>query len=68
MHCEPDPTKRLSNLQVISLENFADTDANGIKFQRLPVFEDRETPSRIYRLSIAELKSWSPEQEMVLLK
>ncbi|KAH3938984.1 hypothetical protein HBI25_189090 [Parastagonospora nodorum] len=67
MRCEPDPRKRLPNLKIINLEDLEDTDANGIKFQRLPVFKDRETPPRRHPSRANRLKSWSPEQEQALL-
>jgi len=67
MRCEPDPRKRLPNLKIINLEDLEDTDANGIKFQRLPVFKDRETPPRRHPSYANRLKSWSPDQEQALL-
>lgn len=67
MRCEPDPRKRLPNLKIINLEDLEDTDANGIKFQRLPVFKDRETPPRRHPSYANRLKPWSPDQEQALL-
>jgi hypothetical protein len=67
MACEPDPHKRLP-LRIIKLEEFEEIDANGIKFQRLPVFKDRETPPARNLQAMPKLKSWSDEQETALLE
>jgi hypothetical protein len=67
MACEPDPHKRVP-LRIIKLDEFEETDANGVKFQRLPVFKDRETPPAHNPQAAVKLKSWSDEQQQVLLE
>jgi hypothetical protein len=67
MACEPVPHKR-APLRIIKLEELEETDANGIKFQRLPVFKDRETPPARNLQAMPTLKSWSEEQETALLE
>jgi hypothetical protein len=67
MQCEPDLRKRMQNLAIIKLERFEETDADGVQFQRLPVFKDRETPPRHHALSAATLKPWSTKEEQTLL-
>ncbi|KAL5114510.1 hypothetical protein ACEQ8H_007600 [Pleosporales sp. CAS-2024a] len=70
MQCEPDARKRLSRLRIIDLGDLLEeTDANGIVFQRLPVFKDRQTPlPRRHNSTVESLRRpWLAEQEEALL-
>jgi hypothetical protein len=66
MECEPDPRRR-RHLFITKLEDLEEKDANGVVFERLPVFTNRDTLP-LPRPSMAEAKPWSPEQETALLE
>lgn len=66
MECEPDPRRR-KYLTIIKLEDLEEKDANGVVFERVPVFKDRNsTPSR-WPSSTATARPWSDEQELALM-
>jgi hypothetical protein len=67
MQCEPDPCRR-RHLIITKLEDLEEVDANGVKFERVPVFKNRNTPSQRWASSMTEEKVWSVEQETALLE
>jgi hypothetical protein len=64
--CEPDGYIRRKRLWIAKLEDLIEKDADGVRFERLQVFEPRSTPLH-HPSSTAEAKSWSTEQETALL-
>jgi hypothetical protein len=66
MQCEPDPLRR-RHLTIVKLEDIEERDANGDRFERLPVFTQRNAPSPHWASSIAKAKEWSGAQEEALL-
>jgi hypothetical protein len=66
MECEPDPRRRRS-LWIVNLEDLEEKDANGVTFERLPVFKNRNTLPLHRPSSSAETKSWSTDQETALM-
>jgi hypothetical protein len=66
MECEPDPRRR-KYLTIIKLEDLEEKDANGVVFERVPVFKDRNsTPSR-WPSSTATARPWLDEQILALM-
>jgi hypothetical protein len=64
--CEPDVSRRPRLW--ISTFNLEEKDANGVTFERVPLFENRTTLPPHHPSSIAETGSWSTEQETALLE
>jgi hypothetical protein len=64
--CEPDVSRR-PRLWISTL-NLEEKDANGVTFERVPLFENRTTLPPHHPSSIAETGSWSTEQETALLE
>lgn len=62
MLCEPDPVRR-RQLDITLLEHLEERDANGLPFERVPVFGPRSSPL-IHR---AEEKAWTDEETTALL-
>jgi hypothetical protein len=67
MQCEPDPLRR-KHLTIVKLEDVEERDANGDRFERLPVFTHRNAPSPHWAGSMAEGQAWSEPQEEALLE
>jgi hypothetical protein len=67
MQCEPDPRRR-RRLLIPKREDVEETDANGARFERVPIFTKRNAPSPHWALSLAEERHWSEGQEEALLE
>ncbi|KAH7074321.1 hypothetical protein FB567DRAFT_597466 [Paraphoma chrysanthemicola] len=67
MQCEPPGSSRRKALIIAKLDDLEETDADGIKFERLPVFKDRVTPPQCRTSSMAHDMPWSAEQETALI-
>ncbi|KAF1911993.1 hypothetical protein BDU57DRAFT_559940 [Ampelomyces quisqualis] len=68
MLCEPDVDRRLPYLKFIEPENLEEKDANGVVFERVPMFKDRNsTPSRCSRSTRGPRRSWSDKQVEALI-
>lgn len=67
MQCEPDPFKR-RKLIITPLEDLEETDANGVRFERVPVFKERPLPV-IYRAAAhPDERTWTNDEEIALLE
>ncbi|KAH9876485.1 hypothetical protein J1614_003616 [Plenodomus biglobosus] len=67
MQCEPDPFKR-RKLIITPLEDLEETDANGVRFERVPVFKERPLPA-IYRAAAhPDERTWTNDEEIALLE
>ena len=67
MQCEPDVYKR-RNLFHTSFEDVVERDANGVVFERLPVFRPRSTPPHSQMSESADEVEWSEAEETALLE
>ncbi|KAH7069665.1 hypothetical protein BKA63DRAFT_519388 [Paraphoma chrysanthemicola] len=67
MQCEPPGSRRRKFLVIAKLEDLEERDADGIQFERLPVFKDRITPPLYRPSSMAQEMPWLAEQETALL-
>jgi hypothetical protein len=67
MHVEPDPYRRRTVLWVTKLEEPGEMDANGVMFERLPVFKNRRTPPLRKTPSAMNETPWSTAQETALI-
>ncbi|KAF2029792.1 hypothetical protein EK21DRAFT_66914 [Setomelanomma holmii] len=65
MQCESNPHRR--KRLVIKREDLEEKDANGLQFERLPVFKSRTTPPLRWASSVTEEVQWSDEQQTALL-
>ncbi|ORX92963.1 hypothetical protein BCR34DRAFT_608679 [Clohesyomyces aquaticus] len=65
MECEPDPGRRRL-LRITPIEDFDERDANGNRFERLPVFRDRITPPN-HRGTPEGEREWEDEQMVALV-
>lgn len=66
MECEPDPRRR-KYLTIIKLEDLEEKDANGVVFERVPVFKYRKSTLSRWPSSTATARPWSDEQILVLM-
>jgi hypothetical protein len=69
--CEPDPIQRRHlfidpALFAARFENSDERDANGIKFERIPLFKERDSPPR--RPSAGAEEEWTDEQMAALVE
>jgi hypothetical protein len=66
MQCEIDPLRR-RKLVIIKFEDLEEKDANGLKFERLPLFRNRLAPPLRWASTIAQEARWSAKQETALI-
>ena len=67
MQCEPDP-KRRRKLAITKLGDIEEKDANGVKFERVPLFKARSTPPLHWASSMSEERVWTDDEETALLE
>ncbi|CAO2647696.1 Nn.00g086180.m01.CDS01 [Neocucurbitaria sp. VM-36] len=67
MQCEPD-LKRRRRLVISRLDDMEEKDANGIKFERVPVFRARSTPPLHWMSLTSAGRQWTDEEETALLE
>lgn len=67
MDVEPDPYRRRTILWVTKLEELEEMDANGVIFERLPVFKNRRTPPLRKTPSAMDATPWSTAQETAII-
>lgn len=67
MQCEPDPFRR-KMLVITKFEDLEEKDANGFKFERLPVFKSRSSPPLFWASALSEDRQWSDAEEVALLE
>ncbi|KAF1936389.1 hypothetical protein EJ02DRAFT_359214 [Clathrospora elynae] len=67
MQCEPDPTRR-RRLLITKLEDMEETDANGVKFERVPIFKKRSAPPSRPASTLPEERVWTEKEEESLVK
>ncbi|KAF1828966.1 hypothetical protein BDW02DRAFT_192311 [Decorospora gaudefroyi] len=65
MSCEPDPNRR-RRLETTK-QDLEERDANGITFERVPVFRSRSTPPHHQVQPLLEDREWNEEQETALI-
>jgi hypothetical protein len=66
MICEPDARKR-SKLAIKRFEDVEERDANGVVFERLPVFTPRSAPPHRQVLTLDDSPEWTEQEETALL-
>jgi len=66
MLCETDPHRRLK-LAITRLENLEEKDANGVVFERLPVFTSRSAPPHRQASRLDDSQEWTEQEETALL-
>lgn len=66
MQCEPDPRAR-RKLVITKLDDPEETDANGVPFERLPIFKNRVTPPTRAASSKSVEVAWTDAQMTALL-
>ncbi|KAH7397306.1 hypothetical protein BKA66DRAFT_521917 [Pyrenochaeta sp. MPI-SDFR-AT-0127] len=67
MRCEPDPFKR-KKLVITKIDSLEEEDANGVIFERLPVFRPRSTPPLFWASAWSGNRSWTDFEEVALLE
>lgn len=67
MQCEPDPFRR-RKLVITKLEHFEEKDANGIRFERVPLFKSRSTPPWHWVSTMPETQDWTDVEDIALLE
>jgi hypothetical protein len=67
LDCEPDPHRRREHLFITRLGSVQEKDANGVMFERVPLFKNRNTMPQNWSPSIAIVKPWSTVQETALI-
>ncbi|KAH6865424.1 hypothetical protein BKA58DRAFT_389446 [Alternaria rosae] len=65
--CEPDARRR-SKLAITRLEDLEERDANGVVFERLPVFRSRTAPPHRQASALDNKPEWTEEEETALLE
>ena len=66
MQCEPDPRRR-RKLVIVQVGDSEEKDANGIRFERLPVFKSRSIPPLHWATTRPEEPVWTVQEELTLL-
>ncbi|CAN9115904.1 unnamed protein product [Alternaria alternata] len=66
MLCETDPYRRLK-LAITRLEDLEEKDANGVVFERLPVFTSRSAPPHRQASTLDDSQEWTEQEETALL-
>jgi hypothetical protein len=66
MLCEPDARRR-RRLAITRLEVLEERDANGIVFERLPVFKSRSAPPHRQASTLDDDPEWTEQEETALL-
>jgi hypothetical protein len=66
MLCEPDARRR-RRLAITRLEDLEERDANGIIFERLPVFKSRSAPPHRHASTVDDDPEWTEQEETALL-
>jgi hypothetical protein len=67
MYCEPDPQRRRAHLFISKLDGVQEKDANGITFERVPIFKNRNPNPLHWSLSSAQARTWSSVEETALI-
>jgi hypothetical protein len=67
MYCEPDPRRRRAHLFISKLDGLQEKDANGVMFERVPVFKNRNPNPLYWSLSSAQVRPWSTVEETALI-
>ncbi|KAI4911320.1 hypothetical protein J4E85_011229 [Alternaria conjuncta] len=65
--CEPDARRR-SKLAITRLEDLEERDANGVVFERLPVFTSRSAPPHRQASALSNKPEWTEREETALLE
>ncbi|KAI4638620.1 hypothetical protein J4E93_009921 [Alternaria ventricosa] len=65
--CEPDARRR-SKLAITRLEDLEERDANGVVFERLPVFTPRSAPPHRQASALSNKPEWTEQEETALLE
>ncbi|KAI4676952.1 uncharacterized protein J4E84_009252 [Alternaria hordeiaustralica] len=65
--CEPDARRR-SKLAITRLEDLEERDANGVIFERLPVFTPRSAPLHRQASALSNKPEWTDQEETALLE
>jgi len=65
--CEPDARRR-SKLAITRLEDLEERDANGVIFERLPVFTPRSAPPHRQASALNDKPEWTEQEETALLE
>ncbi|KAI4669656.1 uncharacterized protein J4E88_009938 [Alternaria novae-zelandiae] len=65
--CEPDARRR-SKLAITRLEDLEERDANGVIFERLPVFTPRSAPPHRQASALSNKPEWTEQEETALLE
>ena len=66
MLCETDPRRRL-RLAITKLKDLEEKDANGVVFERLPVFTSRSAPPHRQASTLDDSQEWTEQEETALL-
>ncbi|KAL1801176.1 hypothetical protein ACET3X_001518 [Alternaria dauci] len=66
MVCERDPRRR-KKLAITRLEDWEERDANGVVFERLPVFTPRSAPPHRQASTLNSGSEWTEQEETALL-
>lgn len=66
MQCEPDPFRR-KKLAITKMADMVEEDANGMPFERLPVFRPRDLPYSHVDPALSGHKAWVEAEEVALL-
>ncbi|CAI9632570.1 unnamed protein product [Alternaria burnsii] len=66
MLCETDPHRRLK-LAITRLQDLEEKDANGVVFERLPVFTSRSAPLHRQASTLDDSREWTEQEETALL-
>jgi hypothetical protein len=64
--CEPDARRR-NKLTITRLEDLEERDANGVVFERLPVFKSRSAPPHRQTSALDNKLEWTEQEETALL-
>ncbi|EMD88663.1 hypothetical protein COCC4DRAFT_50335 [Bipolaris maydis ATCC 48331] len=67
MQCEPDVYRR-RKLFHTKFEDLVERDANGIVFERLPIFKPRSTPPHSQVSELADEVDWTEDEEIAVLE
>jgi hypothetical protein len=67
MQCEPDVYRR-RKLFHTKFEDLVERDANGVIFERLPIFKSRSNPPRSRISELADEVEWTEEEETAVLE
>ncbi|KAG9187137.1 hypothetical protein G6011_05008 [Alternaria panax] len=66
MLCEPDPRRR-QKLTITRFGDLEERDANGVVFERLPVFKSRSAPPHRQASTLDDSPEWTDQEETALI-